>query len=123
MRIAAVLISLMFSVAAAAGTADKTEQKTYKVRWVLAHEPVRVFERAAKHFAEEVKKQTDGNLQIEIIDGKTMNNGQTMSPDVAFNMVKDGKIEMTQTYTTYLGNHSAPFWALDLPFLFKNHEH
>lgn len=103
--------------------AEQNTDKTYKLRWVMAHEPVRVFERAARHFADEVKRETNGKVEIQIIDGKSLNSGRPLSADQAFQMVKEGKIEITQTYTTYLGNHNSKFWALDLPFMFKTHQH
>jgi TRAP-type C4-dicarboxylate transport system substrate-binding protein len=34
-----------------------------------------------------------------------------------------GKIEMSQTYTITLGKINKDFFALDLPFLFKDHDH
>lgn len=115
----ALLVFSGFSAQAAVGS----QEKTYKMRWVLAHAPVRVFDRAARHFTEEVKKNTDGKVQIEIVTGASMNGGKMMSADQAYELVKTGQVEMTQTYTTYLGNHNAAFWALDLPFIFRDHQH
>jgi TRAP-type C4-dicarboxylate transport system substrate-binding protein len=37
--------------------------------------------------------------------------------------VESGKLQMSQTYTTVLGNKADRLWALDLPFLFDSHEH
>lgn len=123
MKIVCVLALAVASLWINASNAAANADKSYKLRWVMAHEPVRVFERAARHFADEVKRATAGKVEIQIIDGKTLNGGRPLSADQAFEMVKKGEVDITQTYTTYLGNHNAKFWALDLPFMFKNHEH
>lgn len=99
------------------------EQQPYKIRWVLAHQPARVFERAAKHFAAEVEKNSNGRVVVEISGLDKNGEGVALSPSEAFGKVQRGEVEMCQTYTTYLGLMNKSMWALDLPFLFKNHEH
>lgn len=111
----------VFGLSAGAGAAETA--KPYKIKWVLAHEPVRVFERAARFFSEAVSKDTNGQVQVEVVDSRELNNGKPMSADRVFELLKKGEIQMSQTYTTYLGNHANKMWVLDLPFLFKNHEH
>merc|ERR1719356_1978530 len=39
-------------------------------------------------------------------------------------LMESGDIEMSQMYTSTLGRkHNRDMWALDMPFLFKDHEH
>ncbi len=119
LSLATFVCSTLLSFNSLASEAKAQNQKT--IRWVLAHEPARVFERAARHFAAEVAKNSKGELKVEIIglDGKSLE----LSPFEAFSKVKQGEVEMCQTYTTYLGHQSKDLWVLDLPFLFKNHQH
>lgn len=123
MKIVLVTALAIFGIWANSSLAENNTEKTFKLRWVMAHEPIKVFERAARHFSDEVKRETNGKVIIEIVDGKTLNGGRPLTADQAFQMVKKGEVDITQTYTTYLGNHNAKFWTLDLPFMFKNHEH
>jgi TRAP-type transport system periplasmic protein len=102
----------------------------HTIRWLLAHEPVRVFERAAKQFKEEVETKSGGKIAVEIltvseykakygIEKKFSHDGWV--DDVG--LLKSGGIEMTQTYTTELGHLNPKMWVLDLPFLFRDHAH
>lgn len=116
------LLTVFLSIGLSA-TAVYASEPQHKLRWVLAHEPARVFERAAKHFAQTVQTKSDGKIQVEIIYGESLNNGQPLSADRAFHMVQKGQLEMSQTYTTALGKYNKDLWILDLPFLFRDHGH
>ncbi len=118
----------IFILTTAIGTISFAEQKVYKIKWVLAHEPARVFEKAAKEFAKRIDAKTNGQIQVNVIDAKTFNQNSNDSKVVvdankAFSLVQSGELQMSQTYSTYLGNHNKQMWILDLPFLFKSHQH
>lgn len=110
-----------------AGEAVKPQ---FKIRWLLAHEPVRVFERAALQFKTEVERESKGRISVEVLTAseyrtkygvdKQYTFGEGVIDDVM--LVKDGKVEMTQTYTTELGRMNPTMWVLDLPFLFRDHK-
>lgn len=115
---------------AASPPGKKIAKAEHTIRWLLAHEPVRVFERAAKQFKEEVESKSNGKIAVEIltvseykakygIEKKFTHDG--LIDDVA--LLKSGGIEMTQTYTTELGHLNPKMWVLDLPFLFRDHAH
>lgn len=97
------------------------------IRWVLAHEPIELFVRAAKVFEDEVNKKAPGKLNIEVLTlteyADKYNEGVAVNKHSLIDFMRDGKIEMSQTYTVTLGKHIRDFQALDLPFLFKNHDH
>ncbi len=95
--------------------------ETYKIRWVLAHEPTRVFERAANEFAKVVAEKSKGKMAVEIV--KSDDKNKAFSPTEAFSLVQSGKVEMGQNYTSALGKHNKLLWTLDLPFLFRDHDH
>jgi TRAP-type transport system periplasmic protein len=98
------------------------KEPTYKIRWVLAHEPSRFFEDAAKQFSARVSKETNGDVQV-IVQTAMEFAGKPLTGKDVFERLQKNELEMSQTYTTYLGVHNHALWVLDMPFLFKNHEH
>lgn len=102
-------------------------QQTQKIRWVLAHEPIELFIRAAKVFTDEVNTRAPGQLDIEVMTmseyAEKYNNGVAVDKHSLVDLLDSGKIEMSQTYTITLGKVNKDFFALDLPFLFKDHDH
>jgi TRAP-type C4-dicarboxylate transport system substrate-binding protein len=97
------------------------------VKWVLAHEPIELFIRAAKVFASEVNSRAPEALEIEVMTmseyAEKYNNGVVVGKHELVDLLDSGAIQMSQTYTITLGKINKDFFALDLPFLFKDHEH
>jgi TRAP-type C4-dicarboxylate transport system substrate-binding protein len=97
------------------------------VKWVLAHEPIELFIRAAKVFASEVNSRAPEALEIEVMTmseyAEKYNNGVAVNKHSLVDLLDSGLIEMSQTYTITLGKINKDFFALDLPFLFKDHDH
>ena len=97
------------------------------VKWVLAHEPIELFIRAAKVFAAEVNARAPEQLEIEVMTmseySQKYNGGVLVTKHELVDLLDSGKIEMSQTYTITLGKINKDFFALDLPFLFKDHDH
>ena len=97
------------------------------IKWVLAHEPIELFIRAAKVFAAEVNACAPGELDIEVMTmseySKKYNNDVVVTKHELLDLLDAGKIEMSQTYTITLGKVNKDFFALDLPFLFADHDH
>jgi len=100
---------------------------TKKIRWVLAHEPYDLFLRAAEKFSSEIKQRTTGAVEIEVLSlsefCNVYNNGVQIHRYDLQKMVNDGTIEMSQMYTTTLGQIDHNMYVMDLPFLFQDHEH
>jgi TRAP-type C4-dicarboxylate transport system substrate-binding protein len=101
--------------------------KTTKIRWVIAHEPIDLFLKAAQRFSNEVYKRTNGAFDIEIMSltdySIKYNNGEKITKHDLLTLMEENKVEMSQMYTYVLGNYHKDFWALDMPFLFKGHDH
>ncbi len=99
-----------------------------KIRWVLAHEPIELFVRAAKKFSAEVNARAFGQLDIEVLTlseyaGK-YNGGRKVTKHDLLDLMESGAIEMSQMYTTWLGErYNKDMNVLDLPFLFRDHQH
>jgi TRAP-type C4-dicarboxylate transport system substrate-binding protein len=98
-----------------------------QIRWVIAHEPIDLFLRAAERFSNSVKEQTNGALDIEILSlteySEKYNSGVKVTKHDLLRLMEEGKVEASQMYTTWLGEWSKDMWALDMPFIFKDHGH
>jgi TRAP-type C4-dicarboxylate transport system substrate-binding protein len=101
------------------------EQK--HVKWVIAHEPIGLFLKVADSFAKEVNEQTGGKFNIEVLSlsdyAAKYNDGKKVTKDDLMHLVDTGAIEMSHIYTTWLADYNKDLHALDLPFLFRDHDH
>ena len=100
-------------------------KQKHKVKWLLFHSPVELFLRTANAFSDEIKQLTDGRIDIEVYTieqyAKEFNSDVYDDPLV---LLKDNIIQMSQVQTYWLGACDAiDFFAFDLPFLFKDHDH
>ena len=98
------------------------------IRWVLAHEPIELFLRAARKFKATMEETAPGRLNYEILTlseyADKYKPGQTITKHDLLQLMEDGEIEMSQMYTSTLGRkHHRDMWALDMPFLFRDHDH
>lgn len=98
-----------------------------QIRWVIAHEPIDLFLKAAQRFSDAVKKETNGELDIEILSlteyAEKYNNGEKVTKHDLLQLMEEGVVEMSQMYTTWLGPYNRDMFVLDLPFLFRDHNH
>ena len=103
--------------------------KTTKIRWVIAHEPLNLFLRAAEDFERRVNaQQTEHKIEVEIMTlteySQRYNDGVVVTKHDLLDLMEAGKIEMSQMYTTWLAEkYEQDFLVFDLPFLFKDHDH
>lgn len=98
-----------------------------KLRWVLAHIPYDLFLRSANAFCKAINERTNGAIEVEVM-GKDewvekYHNGVDIGNLGVMKKVASGEIHMSQTYSTVLGHLNKDFFALDLPFLFRDHAH
>jgi len=102
---------------------------TTKIRWVIAHEPLNLFLRAAEDFERRVnEQQNEHKIEVEIMTlseySQRYNNGVVVTKHDLLDLMESGKIEMSQMYTTWLAEkYEQDFLVFDLPFLFKDHDH
>jgi TRAP-type C4-dicarboxylate transport system substrate-binding protein len=103
--------------------------KNTKIRWVIAHEPLNLFVRAAEDFERRVnEQQSEHKIEVEIMTltefSQRYNNGVIVTKHDLLDLMEAGKIEMSQMYTTWLAEkYDSDFLVYDLPFLFNDHEH
>ena len=100
---------------------------TTKIRWVIAHEPIGLFLKVADRFAKQVNEKTGGKFDIEVLSlsdyANKYNGGKKVTKYHLMDMINSGQIEMSHIYTTWLGDYNKDLHALDLPFLFTDHDH
>jgi len=107
--------------------------KPIKIKWVLAHEPIDIFIRAAEKFIEVVDRLAPGQFAVEVLTlseysekyntSVTEQTANRISKHDLLDHMDAGKIEMSQMYTYVLSKYNSDLDALDLPFLFRDHDH
>ena len=103
--------------------------KNTKIRWVIAHEPLSLFERAAKDFQDFVNQaQSAEKIEIEVMTlgeySQKYNDGVLGTKHDLLDLMEQGKIEMSQMYTTWLAErYEQDMLALEMPFIFQDHDH
>jgi TRAP-type C4-dicarboxylate transport system substrate-binding protein len=97
------------------------------IKWVLAHEPIDIFIRAAEKFTEVVENRAPGEFEIEVLTlsqySEKYNYGEKITKHNLLDVMDEGAIEMSQMYTYVLSKYNQDLDALDLPFLFRDHDH
>jgi TRAP-type C4-dicarboxylate transport system substrate-binding protein len=96
-----------------------------KITWLLYHEPVDLFLRTANAFAKEIAELTNNRIEIEIYTvseySQKFKNGAKIDP---VKLIESGEVQMSQLQVNRLAFwHTPDFFALDLPFLFRDHDH
>ena len=113
--------------------------QTRKIRWLIAHEPVELFLRTAEAFSKKIAELTDGKFEIEIFTpshyfeqakitayktdlGNSLGNFYRDNGPIV--EMEQGNIEISQVQINELAMWCNPdFWALEMPFLFRDHDH
>lgn len=99
--------------------------KKHSIKWLLFHEPAELFIRTAEHFQQEINRLSNDQYEIEILKledyNEKYNNGQPCDPLAE---LRSGRVHMSQLYANSLAQTDATdFFALGLPFLFRDHDH
>ena len=103
--------------------------KTTKIRWVIAHEPLKLFERAAVDFQNLVNEALSAEkIEVEVMTlaqySERYNDGVAVTKHDLLDLMEQGKIEMSQMYTTWLAEDiEHDMLALEMPFIFEDHDH
>ena len=117
-----------------------TEKRT--IRWLIAHQPEELFLRTANAFANELKKLGEHSLEVDILTypdyaakyGEIPDlSGMKLNPDDEESFEKglsrfwqalsNSEIEMSQMQVVRVADLCTDFYALDLPYLFDDHDH
>jgi TRAP-type C4-dicarboxylate transport system substrate-binding protein len=99
-------------------------QETKKIKWLIAHEPVDLFLRTAKAFSKDVYERTNGAIEIEILTSSEFSKKYNRPIENPLSYMEEGLLEMSQLHISHLWKYNTPaFMALELPFLFNDHDH
>lgn len=98
-----------------------------KIRWVLDHKPIELFVRTARAYDEKIRELTDNTVQVEIYTAKEYSEkffgGEALPPN-PLTVVDSGDAEVTQVETQWVGAfYNSDFFALEMPYLFTDHDH
>jgi hypothetical protein len=94
------------------------------LNWVIAHEPVDLFLAAAERFAAEILEKTNGQYLVKISTLSEYNKkSQKKLKTHELVEVMGEEIDLCQMYTYILGNYNKDLWTIDMPFIFKDHDH
>jgi TRAP-type C4-dicarboxylate transport system substrate-binding protein len=99
---------------------------TKTIRWLLDHEPIELFVRTAEAFDKEIQRLTNGELRVEVTKLKDFeeNTGSDSVNCRSIEYTNTNVFQATQVETKWIGHWWNPdFFALEMPFLFKDHEH
>ena len=95
-----------------------------KITWLIYHEPIGLFLRTANAFCEEIKQLTNGRIEIEVLTVSEYYKKHKIDPNkTAISLIEDGAVQMGQVYTNIFGTQITDFFALAMPFLFRDHDH
>jgi TRAP-type C4-dicarboxylate transport system substrate-binding protein len=120
-----------------------------KIRWLIAHQPQELFVRTATAFSQELAKYCGNELEVEIltypdyvakygeidnmekltaydetnVESLEQKTSLQKGMDAFWSALEDGAIDMSQTQVGQVARHHFDFMAIDLPYIFDNHEH
>jgi TRAP-type C4-dicarboxylate transport system substrate-binding protein len=114
-----------------------------KIRWLIAHQPQELFVRTARAFSQELQKLCGDELEVEILTypdyvakyneipglehmvyaPENLKDFEEKGMTSFWNALYNSEVEMSQIQVVRVADLNKDFEALDLPFLFDNHDH
>lgn len=93
-----------------------------EVRWLIAHEPIELWENATKKFDEVLTQESDGRMKLKILDPSDVGFlGDVPTSDI-FKLLNNGEIELSTMFAVGIGTRVPDYLEVNLPFLFDNFE-
>ena len=93
-----------------------------EIRWIIAHDPISVFERSAKVFKNRIEAESEGLIKVKIMTYSDFKDGKP-NPGSFIKDLRSGKVQMSQVYTNNLVQYEEAYQLIEMPFLFESHEH
>ena len=123
-----VIALLALAALAAAGWAISLvpgqPKEPLQVTWVIAHEPVSLFDRASVIFAEEFQKRSGRPMRLTVLGPKDVS-GTTagiLSKDVVFGELDSDRAQLASVSVGALAKNDPKIAVINLPFLFADYE-
>ncbi len=98
-------------------------QEPLKIQWLIAHEPVSLFDAPAKDFAADFKRRTGREVEVELLGPKDFGSDTgTLPRSTVFEALESGKVQMATIVVSGLAASSSTrqLGVLGLPFLFDD---
>lgn len=93
------------------------------IKWLIAHDPERLFVRTAKAFTDALSSRIGNTVDVEVLTISSYEQKYGKPQKDLLNLLNDGDVQMTQTEVGYFGHWNKNFMVLDLPYLFRDHDH
>lgn len=112
------VVAIVATILPHAANANRKE-----IRWLLTHQPSDVFIRASQVFADELDKESNGELKLVVITPAQI--GDNRPGDLPYNDVLDalssGKAELASVFTAAVAKVDPEFNAVNMPFRFESY--
>ena len=116
-------IGIFFVRTSAAPVSSTGSTPSVSVKWLIAHQPISVFARAATVFADELSKASDGRMKLEVMTPQDVGVAVGDIPNAkVLELLDSGDVQLATTYTVALGYQDAQLGALNLPFAFDRYD-
>lgn len=93
------------------------------IRFYAAHGPVEIITKPLQDFKAEVESRTNGNVKVEIVISKESQDTNLAAEKKALELIQNGEYQMGQIYSKTLAQFEKDFLVLEVPFIFKDHNH
>jgi len=103
--------------------------QTINLKWIIAHQPVYLFQRVAEDFKRIVNaKSKEMQIDIEILTDEEFNSKyqpvEAANRHNLWKFLQDNTVQIAQMQTTILARQSnSQMQVLDMPYLFDDHDH
>lgn len=98
-------------------------QEPLEIKWLIAHEPVFLFDRAVEQFTEEFNKHSDREVHVTILAPKDYGspNGHLTLQKVE-EALRKGDVQMATIVLGGMSKQAPVLQVMNLPYLFDSHE-
>lgn len=104
-------------------SADAPHSKqSREVRWLIAHEPTEVFDRAAQVFADELARKSEGTLTLVVLKPEDVGSQHEVSKSEGYALMDAGTIDMMSVFGAAVGSEVDEALAPNTPFLFTDYD-
>lgn len=117
-----IILSLFFNQHAFAN--NKNNESKIELNWVIDHTPQKYFEVAIKVMSEELKAASKGNMDVKmnsIASYARIDKRKIRSHYI--DMLNNNQVGVAQIYIDEFADNDKFFEVLNMPYLFRDHEH
>lgn len=93
------------------------------IKFIAAHDPYEIILKPLKDFKAEVEKNSNGRVRVELIIPEGTDTVNIERAEEALVAVQKGEYQMGQLYAFNMTRFEKDFMVLEVPFLFRDHEH